>query len=118
MSSEMRRAAADYYRKGLRPIPLKHRSKEPSLGELTPYLERPATREELNSWTWQGVGLVVGLDSNLIVIDADGPEGEAELKRRGHFVGPMVRSGGGGLHLYCRHPGRNFRTRIRVVPGL
>lgn len=115
---EMKSNAVELRRRGWAPIPLKLASKQTSLGKLAPYLERPATKEELSSWSWSGVGVVTGPVSGLVVIDADGAEGEAELKRRGHPVTPMVRTGGGGLHVYCRHPGGDIRTGIRVAPGL
>ena len=56
--------------------------------------------------------------SGVLVLDVDGPEGEAVLKEHGHPATPMVRTGSGGLHLYFRHPDREVRTGIRVEPGL
>jgi hypothetical protein len=114
----MRASAAELRRRGLCPIPLKHRSKEPSLAELAPYLKRPATKEELASWSWPGVGVVTGPLSGILVLDVDGPEGEAELKKHGHTLTPMVRTPSGGLHLYFKHPDIEVRTGIRVAPGL
>jgi len=52
------------------------------------------------------------------VLDVDGAEGEAELKKHGHPVTPMVRTPTGGMHLYFRHPDAEIRTGIRVAPGL
>ena len=112
-----RKAAADYAQLGWAPIPLKRRSKTPDLVELRPYLERRATREELRSWDWTGVGIVTGPLSGIVVLDADGEEGMAELKRRGHPVTPVARTGK-GLHLYFRHPGEDLRTGIRIAPGI
>src|SRR5215208_5046399 len=111
-------AAAQYRRLGWSPIPIKDRSKQTALLQLAPYLERPATREELNSWTWPGVGVVTGPVSGILVLDVDSPEGQAVLDERGHPATPMARSGGGGLHLYFKHPETEIRTGIRVAPGL
>ncbi len=111
-------AAADYRREGWCPIPIKEGSKQTALARLAPYLERPATAEELRSWSWSGVGIVTGRLSGVLVLDVDGPEGEAELRRHGHPVTPMVRTAGGGLHLYFRHPEHHVKTGIRVAPGL
>ncbi len=111
-------AAAEYYRRGWSPIPIREGTKEPNLRELRPYLARKATPEELRSWTWPGVGVVTGPLSGVLVLDADGPEGEAELKKHGHPVTPMARSQGGGLHLYFKHPEHHVGTGIRVAPGL
>ncbi len=65
-----------------------------------------------------GVGIVTGRLSGVLVLDVDGPEGQAELKKHGHPPTPMARTPSGGLHLYFRHPERHVRTGIRVGPGL
>jgi putative DNA primase/helicase len=111
-------AAAEYRRLGWNPIPIKERSKEPNLVQLAPYLSRRATREELRSWEWPGVGVVTGPVSEILVLDVDGPEGLAILEERGHPATPMARTGGGGLHLYFKHPDASIRTGIRVAAGL
>jgi putative DNA primase/helicase len=118
MSATARADAADYRRRGWSPIPIKPRSKEPNLRELRPYLARKATQEELGAWSWSGVGIVTGPVSGVLVLDVDGPEGEAELQKHGHPVTPMVRTAGGGMHLYFNHPSQHVRTGIRVAPGL
>src|SRR5215216_2850706 len=114
------RSAAMAYRsnQGWCPIPIKKHSKETALAQLAPYLSRPATSEELGSWSWPGVGIVTGHASSVLVLDADGAEGEAELKKHRHPITPMVRTASGGLHLYFRHPDADIRTGIRVAPGL
>jgi hypothetical protein len=112
------KAAADYRRGGWCPIPIKRGSKQTALGQLAPYLNRPATQEELGAWSWSGVGIVTGPLSGVLVLDVDGSEGEAELQKHGHPATPMVRTATGGLHLYFRHPEHHVRTGIRVAPGL
>ena len=97
-------AAADYYRGGWGPIPIKKASKQTALARLAPYLERRATADELRTWSWSGVGIVTGRVSGVLVLDVDGPEGEAELQRHGHPATPMVRTASGGLHLNGRGP--------------
>lgn len=116
--SAARGEAVSYHRRGLCPIPVKKRSKQTSLVQLAPYLSKRATKEELSSWSWPGVGIVTGPVSSILVLDVDGPEGEAELKKYGHPVTPMVRTASGGLHLYFRHPDVEVRTGIRVAAGL
>ena len=118
MSAAARGEAVEYRRRGWSPIPIKERSKEPNLRELRPYLTRKATQEELGAWSWSGVGIVTGPVSGVLVLDVDGPEGEAELQKHGHPATPMVRTGGGGMHLYFKHPEHHVRTGIRVAPGL
>src|SRR5215213_9623962 len=102
MNAAAKGGAVEYWRQGLSPIPIKARSKEPNLRELRPYLTRKATHEELGAWSWPGVGIVTGPPSGVLVLDVDGPEGEAELQAHGHPVTPMVRTASGGLHLYFR----------------
>jgi len=116
--SSAKAAAVDYHRGGWCPIPIKERSKKTALTQLAPYLERPATQEELRAWSWPGVGIVTGQVSGLLVLDVDGPEGEAELQKHGHPVTPMVRTHSGNLQLYFKHPDRHVRTGIRVGPQL
>src|SRR5215217_6102524 len=118
MNATARGEAVEYRRLGWSPIPIKERSKEPNLLELRPYLARKATKEELDAWQWPGVGIVTGPVSDVLLLDVDGPEGEAELQKHGHPVTPMVRTAGGGLHLYFKHPEQHVRTGIRVAPGL
>src|SRR5918995_7313352 len=117
-SATARGEAVEYRRRGWSPIPIKPRSKEPNLRELRPYLTRKATQEEIGAWSWSGVGIVTGPVSGVLVLDVDGPEGEAELEKQRHPVTPMVRTASGGLHLYFKHPEHHVRTGIRVASGL
>jgi Bifunctional DNA primase/polymerase, N-terminal/Primase C terminal 1 (PriCT-1) len=116
--NQHRAEAVAYHRRGWCPIPVKERSKQTSLAQLAPYLSRKASREELSSWSWPGVGIVTGPVSGILVLDVDGPEGEDEVKKHGHPITPMVRTASGGLHLYFRHPEVEVRTGIRVAAGL
>jgi putative DNA primase/helicase len=118
VSGAAKAEAVTYHQRGWCPIPVKTRSKEPNLAELAPYLTRRATKDELSSWIWSGVGIVTGGLSGILVLDVDGPEGEAELKKHGHPITPMVRTASGGLHLYFKHPDEDISTGIRVAPGL
>jgi hypothetical protein len=60
VSGSAKSEAALYHRRGWCPIPVKERSKATSLLQLAPYLKRRATKEELDAWTWGGVGIVTG----------------------------------------------------------
>src|ERR687893_501924 len=111
-------AAVSYRRVGWAPIPIKDHSKQAALLQLAPYLNRPATNEELRSWSWPGVGIVTGPVSGILVLDVDGPEGEEQLRKHGHPPTPIVRTASGGLHLYFKHPAHEVKTGIRVAPGL
>lgn len=66
-------------------------------------------------WRNANVGLATGAAAGLVVVDLDGDEGiEAfELLERDHEALPptrWVRTGGGGLHAYLRHPGVAVKT--------
>src|SRR5215211_1081533 len=114
-------AAREYVAKGWGVVPLKAGSKVPSIPELQPYLSRHATREELTTWRvdgrFGGVGVVTGGVSGLVVLDADGKAGEAELQRRGHPPTPTA-STPRGAHLFFRCPGGELPTKIRLARGL
>jgi Bifunctional DNA primase/polymerase, N-terminal/Primase C terminal 1 (PriCT-1) len=112
-SSAIEVAARQYLDKGLSPIPLKPRSKEP----LIPWKEfqsRHATREELRSWFCDGrnnIGTVTGAISNVTVIDVDvrhgGEKSMALLEQRFTRFPPTTEAvtGGGGRHYFFQHPG-------------
>lgn len=74
-------------------------------------------------WTQANVGVVTGAVSGLVVLDVDprhgGDESLAEFKA---VHGPLPASvesltGGGGQHLYFRHPGTTVACRS-IAPGL
>ena len=111
--------AKRYWELGLAPIPLKYRSKEPALRELKPYLSQHATPQEIDSWAWEGVGIITGNVSGVIVLDVDGPEGEEELTQRGwtHPATAMVKTGK-GRQCYFKHPGGDVSNRVRLATGL
>lgn len=83
----------------------------------------------VRSW-WEGfpdaaVAIVTGeVSDHLLVIDADGPEGIESLEQlqREHDdlpLTPTAVTGGGGLHVYLRHPaGMQPKNRVRFRPGL
>jgi len=57
------------------------------------------------AWPAANVAIASGSVSGIVVVDADGEAGVAELKRRGYPVTWTARSGSGGLHAYLVHPG-------------
>jgi hypothetical protein len=81
--------------------------------------ERKVTDEELIDWRARfkgGVGFITGAISNRVVIDTDGPEGEAVLREYEAEHGPLpktliCRSGSGrGNHYHYKHPGFKVKT--------
>lgn len=75
-------------------------------------------------WPRANVGLLTGRRNGLVVIDVDPAEGGArslrslELRLGPLPEGPEVRTGGGGRHLYFRHPGETLLTRNDWRRGL
>lgn len=119
--SDCHRAALQYRDRGWSVIPIMgDGDRKRSKGTWKEFQDRIASREEVDSW-WAddpeaGVGIVTGAISGLVVIDIDGPEGEAAI---GKLIGPTrtlsARTGGGGRHLFFRHPGGKIRTRAGVL---
>lgn len=77
-------------------------------------------RETVSRWwrTWPAanVAMACGAVSGIVVVDADGEAGVAELERRGYPVTWTARSGSGGLHAYLEHPGHGVGNR--KIPGI
>lgn len=75
-------------------------------------------------WPDAGVGIATGKISNLVVIDIDPRHGgDASLKELEASFGQLpksfrVRTGGGGLHIYLRHPGFEIPNSTGLVPGV
>jgi hypothetical protein len=120
-------AAAGFLARGWSPIPLRPHDKRPLL-PWEPYRFRRPTAEELALWRarWPeaNIGIVTGTVSGLVVLDVD-PEkgGEASLAALEAAFGPLpatlsVRTGGGGQHLYFRHPGEPVPCAVGLRAGL
>jgi hypothetical protein len=67
-----------------------------------------------------GVAIRTGTPSGVVVIDIDAPAGEEslELLERQHAPLPTTvtaRTGGGGRHLYFRHPGDGIRCSVAKI---
>jgi putative DNA primase/helicase len=75
-------------------------------------------------WNGSNVGLVTGKASNLVVVDIDPRhDGHHSLARfeADHEQLPRtftVRTGGGGVHLYFRHPGSQVSNKSNLFPGV
>ena len=102
---------------GFSVIPLKSRSKQP-LGLWKQYQSRRADRETIERWADdvdRNVGIVTGQVSNLVVLDFDDKEAEAEAKRRGLPVTTTIKTHR-GRHYYFKHPQRPIR-KPQGFPG-
>lgn len=74
-------------------------------------------------WPNANIGIATGADSGLLVIDVDLPPAEPSLVRLGELERPLphtltARTGGGGLHLYFRHPNRTLPNTTGRLPGV
>ena len=121
------RAARTYLAMGWSVIPVRPGDKRPLI-PWAPYQTRQATPTEVEVWfrRWPGanLALVTGAVSGIVVIDVDprhgGASGLEQMERERGALPPTVeaRSGGGGRHLYLRHPGHAVRNRAGMWPGV
>jgi Bifunctional DNA primase/polymerase, N-terminal/AAA domain/Primase C terminal 1 (PriCT-1) len=107
-------AAVDYRRREWSVIRLKGKIPAEPWAE---YQQHRMTLEEIEEKPWPGVGIVTGVISNVVVLDADSPEAVEELTRRGHPATPMAKTAR-GVHAYFQHPGGELPTRIGLGSGL
>lgn len=120
-------AALDYLELGWSVLPVRPRDKRPLIAWERLQDERP-TGQELRAWfaRWPdaNVGIVTGAVSGLVVLDVDpthGGEGSLRNLAAGHApLGPTAEAetGGGGRHLYFRHPGGRVGNRVGLRAGL
>lgn len=120
-----RDAALEYIQLGLSPIPLQARSKVPLEAGWERFSAELPTEDTVRHW-WQrhpvaNVGLVAGVAPRVFVLDVDGELGLASLEGRPLPLTPRSRTGGGGEHVFFRHPGAGLgeiRNRVGFLPGL
>lgn len=120
-------AALDYAARGWSVVPLRPGDKRPLIA-WEALQEHAASAETVGKWydRWPdaNVGIVTGAISHLVVLDVDPKHGGAEsLERLEREHGPLADtvesiSGGGGRHLYFRHPGSEVSNRAGLRPGL
>lgn len=118
------KAALDLLEDGFCVVPQASvRVKHPGV-RWTEFQSRLPTLRELESWRPMfagGVGFITGKISNCVVIDIDGDEGEALLKKFEKKHGSLpetltARSGSGrGRHLYFEHPGGHVKTYANKI---
>jgi hypothetical protein len=120
-------AALDYLGRGWSVLPIEPHAKRP----LLPWraLQRQAaSRAAVTHWFERSpdanIGIVTGQLSGLVVLDVDpyhgGTDSLAALEKR-HGALPVTveaLTGGGGRHLYFRHPGPRLPNRVGLQPGL
>lgn len=97
-------------------------------GSWAPFQRQPATLEQLVEWwlrwPWANVGLITGAVSGVFVLDVDprhGGDGSLNNLQAEHGILPATveaNTGGGGFHLFFRHPGRPVKNAVNIAPGI
>jgi len=111
---------AIYYRElGFSVIPLKQ-DKSPYLN-WREFQNRRASISEVKTW-WKdwpdaNIGVVTGRISGLVVLDVD-KEGMKKRKLWDIFNTPIAITGGGGRHLYFKHPNDKAISNFQARPDL
>jgi Bifunctional DNA primase/polymerase, N-terminal len=112
-------AALAFHTKGYNVVPQAAVDKKYPAVKWKGLQDRLTQPDELEGWKHlfvNGVGFITGAVSGVIVIESDGPEGEAVLAEFEREHGPLpdtltIRSGSGrGLHRHFRHPGFTVKT--------
>lgn len=111
-TKQMVQTALEYLSNGYSVIPVS-KEKKP-LVKWTEYMKRPPTPEELASWALEfpdmQLGIVTGAISNLVVIDV---EAGGDMSQFPPTL--TATTGGGGYHLYYKHPGAPVKNGVRVL---
>ena len=125
--AECETAALACLARGWSVVALRPRDKRPLAAWEPLQTERP-TEDQVRGWFRNrpdaNIGIVTGAVSGLVVLDVDpqhGGEEWLEQLARGHEqLRPTIESitGGGGRHLYFRHPGPEVGNRAGLRPGL
>ena len=120
-------AALDYARLQWSVIPIRPRDKRP-VTRWREFQHRLATEQEIDAWyqRWPtaNVAVVTGEISGVVVLDIDPRHGGSDsLAQWEAEHGPLplsveARSGGGGRHIYFRHPGDIVHNRVGIAPGI
>jgi hypothetical protein len=104
----------------------RNHGKHPRVSWRESHLPDPVTLDQVREWwgRWPsaGVGLLTGWRSGVDVIDVDPGNGGAYQALRDTHPGipeePTARSGGGGQHLFIRHPGVRTSNGMAALIGL
>lgn len=122
-----RDAALRYLSRGWSVIPLRPREKRPQV-QWEDYQSKHPSVDQVKKWFNDhpdaNVGVVTGSISGLVVLDVDpahgGDESLIELEQSHGALPHTVESltGGGGRHIYFRHPGGTVHNRVGLAPGI
>ena len=111
------KAALEYQRKGFSIIPLCAKGKKPLLNTWKEFQNRrPSAREVCRWWKMypdSNIGIVTGAISGIVVVDVE-KDGTIE----GFTPTVTAQTGGGGWHLYYKHPEIVVKNSVRKVATL
>jgi hypothetical protein len=120
-------AALAYRARGWSVIPIEPRGKRP-LVPWRRFQSGLASTDTIRHWFEHApdanLAIVTGRLSGIVVLDVDPRHGGADsLADVEHAAGPLpatveATTGGGGRHLYFRHPGPVTSNRVGLRPGL
>jgi hypothetical protein len=116
MNSEnnLLQCAFQYLERGWSVFPIKGKTPLVKWKELQ---KRLPTNEELVAWFSRtdvtGIGLATGELSGVIVLDVE-KQGYEDLKAMNLPQTALVQSGGGGWHVYFKHPGILVKTSAKL----
>ena len=111
--------ALRFHGMGFNVVPIRYQTKRPSVA-WGQFQTQRISRTQLARWINKfasGVATITGAISKIVVLDIDGPEGEAVLCDWEATHGPIpttltIRSGSGrGVHRYFQHPGGGQRIK-------
>jgi len=71
-----------------------------------------------SDWCWEGLAIATGKTSGVFVLDSDGPEGEAQIKKYGAPHTWKVRTGKGYQRYYRLPEGIEIPNKIRLLPEI
>ena len=120
-------AAQAYLARGWSVLPVEPGGKRPLIAWRGLQSRRAAAADVehwFERWPMANVAIVTGRLSRLVVRDVDPRHGGAEsLAALEQEYGPLpatieALTGGGGRHLYFRHPGSRTPNRVGIRPGI
>lgn len=141
MTTPLLGAALEYAARGWPVFPIHHPAPAGGCscghGDCSSPAKHPATRRGLHDatrdpdrirrWWYQrpdaNIAIRTGTASGLVVVDLDPPHGPDNFRRlaAGRFPADLavIRTGGGGTHLYFHHTGTEIRnSAARLAPGV
>lgn len=105
----MLEAALSYAEQGYAVFPMRSRSKQSCIMDWPNKATTDADqiRRWWGQWPNANIGIATGAKSGVVVIDVDGQQGVESLAQLEAQLGALprdvtVRTGSGGLHIYCR----------------